>query len=116
MHKEMNRLTRKRIARLARQNFHIVFIPMADRIEEIVDVMGDRLCADYFSLMIFYRLFIPAMSPEYDKSIYLGSDVVVPGDIARLYDENLGDDLIGACLCLSIYGVPPSSSTILKTQ
>jgi lipopolysaccharide biosynthesis glycosyltransferase len=106
MHEEMNLLTRRRIARLARQNLHIVFIPMADRIEGIVDVMGNRLRADYFTLTIFYRLFIPAMFPEYDKGIYLDSDVVVPGDIARLYDEDLGDDLIGACLDLSIHGVP----------
>jgi lipopolysaccharide biosynthesis glycosyltransferase len=82
-----------------------VFIPMTDRIEGIVDVMGNRLRTDYFSLMIFYRLFIPAMFPEYDKSIYLNSDVVFRGDIIRLYDEDLGNNLIGTCLGLSIHGV-----------
>ncbi|MGI6032132.1 MAG: glycosyltransferase family 8 protein [Coriobacteriales bacterium] len=106
MHEGMKGLTRERIACLERRNFRIVFIPMADQIEGIADVMGNRLRADYFTLTIFYRLFIPVMFPEYDKGIYLDSDIVVPGDIARLYDEDLGGNLIGACPDLSVQGVP----------
>ncbi len=46
------------------------------------------------------------MFPQYDKCIYIDSDVVVPGDISELYNIELGDNLIGACNDISIANVP----------
>ncbi len=74
--------------------------------EGLSDRMGNRLRADYFTLTIFFRMFIPELFPEYDKVVYIDSDVVVPGDIAELYDTELGTNLIGACRDLSIWGIP----------
>ena len=87
--------------------FEVRFVPMDGKIEGIHDRMGNRLRADYFTLTIFFRLFIPEMFPEWDKGIYLDSDVVVPGDISQLYDFDLGENLIGACRDLSIVDIPP---------
>jgi len=46
------------------------------------------------------------MFPEYDKGIYIDSDIVVPGDISELYNIELGDNLIGACSDKSVVDVP----------
>lgn len=42
----------------------------------------------------FYRLSIPELLPQYDKCIYLDSDIVVEGDIAEYYDI----DMEGYCI------------------
>ena len=88
-------------------SFELRLVPMEGKIQGIHDRMCNRLRADYFTLTIFFRLFIPEMFPEWDKGIYLDSDVVVPGDISQLYDFDLGENLIGACRDLSIVDIPP---------
>lgn len=41
------------------------------------DRMSNRLRCDYVTLTIFFRLFIPAMFPQYSEGIYINSDVVL---------------------------------------
>lgn len=91
---------------LARPGFNLRFFRMADKIAGIEEANHNKLRQDYFTLTIFLRLFIPAMFPEYDKGIYLDSDIVVPGDISKMYEVDLGADLIGACHDYSVMGVP----------
>ena len=50
----------------------------------------------YYGLAAYFRLFIETTFPQYDKVIYLDSDVVLLTDIAKLYDTDLGDNLVGA--------------------
>ena len=75
--------------------------------EALDDRMSNRLRCDYFTLTIYFRLFIPAMFPQYDKAVYIDSDVVVADDVAKLFDTDIGDNFIGACNDLSIADVPP---------
>lgn len=35
------------------------------------------------------------MFPKYDKCIYIDADTVIPGDISRLYNEDLNDNYLG---------------------
>lgn len=107
LHEDVSAENRCRIQSLARDYFEIEFVPMQQGLESITDRMGSRLRCDYFTLTIYFRLFIPAMFPEYDKAIYIDSDVVVPGDLAELYSIDLGDNYIGACPDFSIADVPP---------
>ena len=102
LHQDVSEENRRRISALARPNFEIEFIPMQSGLESITDRMSNRLRCDYFTLTIYFRLFIPAMFPEYDKAIYIDSDVVVPGDLAELYDMELSDNYIAACPDLSL--------------
>ena len=97
---------RRRLSSLATENFEIKFIPMGEGLECITDRMSNRLRCDYFTLTIYFRLFIPVMFPEYDKGIYIDSDVVLNGDIAELFDTDIGDCLIGACADKSVVDVP----------
>ena len=106
LHQGVTEENQKKIAALAGPGFKMDFITMADSIEGISsDFIGNKLRADYFTLTIYFRIFIPAMFPQYDKAIYLDSDIVVPGDISELYETELGDNYIAACPDYSIQEV-----------
>lgn len=103
-------LTNENISKLKTletENFTITLTPMQANFEALDDRMSNRLRCDYFTLTIYFRLFIPAMFPQYDKGIYIDSDVVLTDDIAKLFDINIGDNYIGACNDLSIADIPP---------
>ena len=106
LHQELSKENIKKISELKNDNFEIIFRHMKDRLESITDREENRLRCDYFTLTIYFRLFIPDMFPEYDKAIYIDSDIVVPGDISELYNIELGNNLIGACSDKSVVDVP----------
>lgn len=96
----------RKLLALANENFDIEVMPMRRSLENITDRSENRLRCDYFTMTIFFRLFIPEMFPEYDKALYLDSDIVVPGDISELYDTNVERHLFAACPDYSSSDVP----------
>lgn len=100
---------REKLSVFSDENFEILFISLSDKLRRL-DPDG-KLSAHSFgafsSLTIYFRLFIPALFPQYDKGLYLDSDVVVPGDISQLWEEPLGNNLIGACADYSIQHITP---------
>lgn len=74
-------------------NINIEFVNLTSYIETIKDKLYTR---DYFSATTYFRLFIPDLYPEYDKALYLDSDIAILTDIADLYNIDLGDNLVGA--------------------
>lgn len=50
----------------------------------------------HISIETYYRFIIQDIMPYYSKVLYLDSDLVVCGDIAELYDTEIGDSAIGA--------------------
>ncbi len=107
LHEELSEESVKKIRALETENFKIELTPMRANFEALDDRMSNRLRCDYFTLTIYFRLFIPAMFPQYDKGIYIDSDVVLTDDIAKLFDIEIGDNLVGACSDLSIADIPP---------
>ena len=106
LHQNLAESHRQRLKALETENFQVSFHSMESGLEAITDRRGNRLRCDYFTLTIYFRLFIPALFSQYDKGIYVDSDVVFNEDIAKLYDTELGEALIGGCADLSISGVP----------
>lgn len=96
----------KKIKSLETDNFKILLEEMHANFDALDDRMSNRLRCDYFTLTIYFRLFIPTMFTEYDKAIYIDSDVVLTNDIAKLFDIDIGDNYIGACNDLSIADIP----------
>lgn len=88
---------------LAQKNIHLKFFHID---EELVKPIQNRkenfLRADFFTMSIFYRLFIPDLFPQYSKAIYLDSDTVVNDDLGKLYDTDLESYLFAACTDASI--------------
>lgn len=107
LYQQLSEQNIERIKALSKENFLIEFVPMKNGLESITDRMSNRLRCDYFTLTIYFRLFIPEMFPQYDKGIYVDSDVVISGDLAELFDTDIGDNFIGACTDLSVAQVPP---------
>ena len=106
LHSELSQEHLAKLKDLGRPGFNLRFTRMSDKIDGIACAHHNKLRQDYFTLTIFFRLFIPAMFPEYQKGIYLDSDIIVHGDISKMYEADLGGNLIGACRDLSITGVP----------
>ena len=85
----------KKLKSLETDNIKIILTEMSINLSMITDKLGNRLREYTFTLTIFFRLFIPCMFPKYDKCIYLDADTVIPGDISRLYNEDLNDNYLG---------------------
>lgn len=95
----------RRVTALATEYFSVEFVPMEKNLSCITDRIGNRLRADYFTLTIYFRLFIPVMFPGYNKGLYLDSDIVVEDDLAKLYDIDLGENFIAAARDMSVVDV-----------
>lgn len=85
----------KKLKSLETDNVKIILTEMNQNLSMITDKLGNRLREYTFTLTIFFRLFIPVMFPKYHKCIYIDADTVIPGDISRLYNEDLEDNYLG---------------------
>lgn len=74
-------------------NFNIEFVDISSYVEKISERLHTR---DYYSKSTYYRLFIPNLYPQYSKALYLDSDIVVQGDISKLYNTELNENYVGA--------------------
>ena len=88
------------IRSLERDNFKIEIVDVNPKIESIKNKVALR---DYYSVSIYFRLFIPTLFPQYDKAIYLDSDILLNADIAKLYKEEIGNNYVGAILDETVY-------------
>lgn len=59
---------------------------------------------EHISVETYYRFLIQDVMPGYDKVLYLDSDLIVRGDIARLFDTDLSDDLLAAAVDVDYLG------------
>lgn len=93
LHNGVDPVRAARVAALATERVSIGFTDVSARLAPLLARLSLR---DYYTVSIYFRLFIPSMFPEYDKAIYLDADIVVLDDLARLYETDLGENLLGA--------------------
>lgn len=86
----------KIIKQLDDQNFTINFCDITHHVERIKSKLKNLY---HFSIQTWYRLFIQSLFPQYDKALYLDCDLIVLGDISKLYNYDIGDNLLGAARC-----------------
>ncbi len=100
---------REKLSRFAGEDFQIEFCSLSDKLRALqaVQTLQKHCFGAFASLTIYFRLFIPELFPQYDKAIYLDADLVVPGDISKLYFEPLGNKLVGAVADYSIQKIAP---------
>lgn len=82
-----------KINKYKRDNVSIEFVDLNYYIEKVKDKLYTR---DYYSKTTYFRLFLPELYPQYDKVLYLDSDIVILSDIANLYNIDIEDNLVGA--------------------
>lgn len=83
----------RRVMQNEQPGFKIDFINISREVEQIKSRLKDVY---HFSVVTYYRLFIASLFPQYDKVVYLDCDLVVLGDISKLYHTDLGDHILGA--------------------
>ncbi len=105
LYSELSETNRRKIGSLARDNFEIEFCYMKEIMQDLSVNIGLREI--YQTVTIYFRLFLPDMFPEYDKGIYIDSDIIVPGDISEFYNIDLEGNLIGAIADTSTCNIPP---------
>lgn len=80
-----------KIKLLENDNFKIDFADISYAVEDIKNKLPNLY---HFGLAAYYRLFIQNLFPQYDKILYLDCDIVVLGDISKLYFTDIGDNNI----------------------
>ena len=83
----------KKLLKHTQDNIKITFYDVEKILEPIKNTLPDMF---YFSLAAYYRLFIETAFPQYEKAIYLDCDLVLLSDIADLYNQDIGDNLVAA--------------------
>lgn len=58
----------------------------------------------HISVETYYRFLIQKLLPFYDKVLYLDSDIIINGDIAKLYNIDLQGKLLGAVRDIDFLG------------
>ena len=89
----LNENNQKFLKKYEKDNLKVEFVNLNEKIEKIANKLYTR---DYFSMTTYYRLFLPDLYPNLDKALYLDSDIVLLDDIAKLYNIDLGTNLVGA--------------------
>ena len=80
-----------KIKKCEKENITIEFVDLNKQLE---DVQGKLYTRNYFSNTTYFRLFIPELYPQYDKALYIDSDTAILADVADLYNEDIGDNLV----------------------
>ncbi len=75
-------------------NFSIQFLNIASLTEKYGK--NNLYTCFHFSPAIYYRLFLAEILPDYDKVIYLDSDLIIQKDIAGLFDINIENCYLAA--------------------
>lgn len=85
----------KKLQLFEKKNLTIEKVDVNNKIESIKKKVPLR---DYYSVSIYFRLFIPSLFPQYEKGIYLDSDIIANCDIKELFDTKLDDNFLGVVL------------------
>ncbi|WP_278898360.1 glycosyltransferase family 8 protein [Lactobacillus gallinarum] len=108
---------KKSLEDMSTDNIHVhVFHIDDDMVKPIHKTKENYLRAQFFTMSIFYRLFIPELFPQYDKAVYLDADTIICADIADLYDTEIGDNMFASCPDLSIRYMPLLQKYIKECQ
>lgn len=82
--------------KLGAENVKVSFCNVSAKIKDHLQKLKISL-RDYYTVSIFYRLFIASLFPDLDKAVYIDCDVVLVSDIKKLFDNDVNGYLLGAC-------------------
>lgn len=83
----------RKVKKNENDDFKIDFVDISAEVEAIKSRFKNVY---HFSVVTYYRLFISSLFPQYDKVLYLDCDLVVLGDVSKLYNTELGKNILGA--------------------
>ena len=83
----------EKLLRHRSEGFFIEFVDISTEVENIRAAFKDVY---HFSVVTYYRLFIASLFPQYQRIVYLDSDLVVLGDVSELYHTDLNGAIFAA--------------------
>ena len=110
LHDGLNFVNRLRFRSLVTKNCAIQFKKITNSLwlRAVVSYVSKRKgMGDFFSKAVyFYRFFVPLLFPRYEKAVYIDSDTILRGDIGKLFDMELGENLVLAMPDPKVSGIP----------
>lgn len=89
----MSEQSMEAILNMQEDYFKIEFVNVKDKMSSLSNKLFTR---DYYTNTTYYRFLIADLFPNINKALYLDSDIVVKGDIAKLYHTNIFANYVGA--------------------
>ncbi len=71
--------------------YSLEYVDVESRLATIADKLYLR---DYYTNATYYRFFIPSLFPQYDKVLYLDSDLVLIDDISKFFNKEIDDNYV----------------------
>ena len=93
LYTDISEENQEKIKKYNKENVNIEFVDLNYYIEKVKDKLYTR---DYYSKTTYFRLFLPELYPQFDKVLYLDSDIVILADVADLFHTDMGDNLVAA--------------------
>lgn len=93
LHTNVQKEHMEQIKKYENKNVNIEFVNLSYYIEKVKDKLYTR---DYYTNTTYFRLFLPELYPQYDKALYLDSDIIVVGDVSELYNTEMETNLVAA--------------------
>jgi lipopolysaccharide biosynthesis glycosyltransferase len=90
---KLNEFNTSVLCGMATENIRVETVNVTNKLDSLGDMLHLR---DYYTKTTYYRFFIPALFPQYERGLYLDCDIVVKGDISQLYNVALGDNILAA--------------------
>ena len=103
LYTDISEENQEKIKKYNKENVNIEFVDLNYYIDKVKDKLYTR---DYYSKTTYFRLFIPDLYPQYNKVLYLDSDITILTDVAELYNVNMKDNLIAAAPDDVIQNIP----------
>ena len=103
LHNGLSKESKKKIKHLSNHRFKIYFFNVLGHLSSLESRFKVR---DYYTMTTYYRLLIPDAFFYIDKALYLDCDIVVLDDLSKLYNYDIGNNLIGAVPDASVQIVP----------
>ena len=94
------------------QNLSIRFVDVSGVATELV---ANYVAKEYFTIASAYRLLLQDLLPNYERIIWLDTDIVVNGDLNGLFYTDLGGCWIGAVEDVG-YGNCPPPKTLMEVR
>ncbi len=83
---DVDKQTEKEFKTFENKNFVINIKPL--EISKLNDI-GNFPVSNHVSRADLYKFFMPDLLPDYDKVLYLDSDIIILGDLLNLYNTNI---------------------------
>ena len=103
LHNGLSQKSKKNLKKFNSKRFKVSYFNVGDRLDTLERNFKLR---DYYTMTTYYRLLIPDTFFTIDKALYLDSDITVLSDLSKLYNIDIGDNLVGAIADASVQIVP----------